>query len=839
MNTNIRILFFSGLILSLFISQNLYSQPGQRPATQQGERATAASGRLEGLVVDKTTGEPLMFASVVLKRETDSVMVSGSITNEEGRFAIEQLSSGIYFITINFVGYPAQSFNSIQLPPGVSTLNIGTIQMEAIANLLDEITVEGARSLMQTGLDRRIINVGQELTAIGGTGIDLMRNIPSVAVDFDGTISLRGSSNVTILIDGRPATLTGLTGSEALEQIPSEIIERVEVITNPSARFNPEGTSGIINVVLKQQRQPGYNGMASINAGSADRYNGSLNFNYKLNNLNFFANLSGRLSGGDGFGTSFRESRLDGGLINLMNQDLTFTETSNGASVQAGVDYSFDDQNTLTFSSQYNQRVRGSDDLTAYILGQNLSNPSSLFSMNNDNSMAHRSFTQQLYFRRTYDQPLRELIADISFSTRTIDRNENFLQQHFEQNFDTPNGQIIRNRSNLDGNNWSLSARLDYVHPLSETSKFETGFSAQTREMDADFVFENESSPSLWTINPNRSNHFLFDEQIIAVYGMYATQLGKFGVQAGLRAEQTFTTGDQLTGNYEVDQNNYFSLFPTLHVRRNMENNQAVQISYSRRINRPDNRNLNPFIRYNSDFDVSFGNPLLRPEFINSLELGYTRYWEQTTINPSLFYRYTQGMITQFREVRQIDGRDVTVTTPENLNRGISYGAELVISQNLSRWWSMNGTFSYFRNIVQGAQTELENDNYSWSGRLVSNMRLGRGWNLQVNGFYTSPIIMLQGEIDAMYSASAGIRKNIWDNRGSITMNISDIFNTMEFSTFNYGDNFFMNMDRKRTSRYISFGFTYRINEFQRRNNNRNQMMDDENGGGRMMDFGE
>lgn len=831
---------FTLLLISIlaWFPTELYSQPGQG----QGRRATEGGtppkiGKLQGTIIDSESREPLMFASVVLNSERDSTMVSGAITTEEGKFVMDELPPGMYFITINFVGYPSQDFNSIRITFREPEVDMGVIEVSPSAQLLGEVTVEAARSLMETGLDRRVINVGQELTSIGGTGLDIMQNIPSVAVDFDGNISLRGSGNVTILIDGRPSTLTGLSGSEALEQIPSEMIERVEVITNPSARFNPEGTSGIINVVLKQQRKPGYNGMVSLNAGTAGRYSGSVNLNYKLNKWNFFTNYSGRLSDMDSYGNSQRET-FGGGISNFMDQEITGNFGMNSHNVQLGLDYNFNPKNTLTASSRYSNWNRNMDNFTEYMLYQDLTSPSSLFLMDNETDMLHNSFNHQLNFRRTYNERHRELIADIGFSSSDMDRNENFLQEFYDQNWNNPNGDNKLERSNMEGKNWSFTSQLDYVHPLSEDTKIETGFRTQVRQMDSEFLFEEQILPGVWENNLRRSNHFIYDEQIYAAYAMYATMLGKFSLQTGLRLEQTLVNGNQLTEGVTFDKN-YLNLFPTAHVRRNFENNQAVQLSYSRRINRPHNRNINPFMRFSSEYEVSMGNPELDPELINSLELGYTRFWESTTINPSIFYRNTNGMVTRFQTVTDslpgLEGREVTLSTYENLNKGISYGAELILSQKINSWWSMNGTFSYFRNIIEGkgAQMELENDNYSWSGRFVSNMNLPGGWAVQVNGFYRSPIIMLQGEMDAMYSASAGVRKNIWGNSGTISLNVSDIFNTMRFSMNNYGDNFTMDMERWRNSRQITLGFTYRINEFERRRDRRSR----ENGDRDSMDF--
>jgi outer membrane receptor protein involved in Fe transport len=829
------LLFSSFLLLLIMEASSLNAQTGTGQG--QGRRPEGVAppriGKLQGTIIDSQSREPLMFASVVLNRSQDSTMVSGAITNEAGRFVMEELPPGMYFITVNFIGYPRKNFNGIRISMREPEVNMGTIEVEPAAQVLSEVTVEAERSLMETGLDRRVINVAQELTAIGGTGLDIMQNIPSVAVDFDGNVSLRGSSNVTILIDGRPSTLTGLTGTEALEQIPAELIERVEIITNPSARYNPEGTSGIINVVLKKQRRPGYNGMASLNAGSAGSYSGSLNFNYKYNRWNFFTNVSGRLSEMKHFGNTFRETQTDA-APSFMNQDMRGFNDMQSVNAQLGVDYSFNRYNTLTLSSRYSNWDRSMDNITQNIKYLQISNPNQLILMDNQSGMINNSFNHQVNFRRTFKEPIRELTADMNFSTRKMDRNERILQEFFTHDFQTPNGMNKWDRSRMDGNNWSFSSQVDYVHPLGKTTKFETGARIQANEIDSDFQHEIFSD-NTWTNNPRRSNHFIYNQQIYSIYGIYASIMGNYSLQAGLRAEQTFTEADQKNMEDPVNKNQYLDLFPTVHLRRNFTNNRALQLSYSRRVNRPNNRNINPFVRYDGDYDVSFGNPNLKPEYINSLELGYTHYWKTTTLNPSIFYRHTAGMISRYRTVENIDSKDVTVNTFSNLNKGVSYGSELIVSQRFTSWFNMNGTFSYFRSIIDGAIMEREADSYSWSARMVGNVNIPRGWNMQVTGFYRSPIIMLQGEMDAMYSASAGVRKNIWGNTGTISLNVSDIFNTMRFSMYNYGDNFSMNSQRWRTSRIVTVGFTYRINETERRNNRRQR--DRDNDSNDQMDF--
>ena len=808
----------------------------EAPQGSRGGGEPPAIGEVSGRLMDESEQQPLMFASVVLHSLADSAMVSGAITDEEGHFLIDRLPLGHYYLAINYVGFPRQIINDIQLSMREPHHDAGIICLAPDAAMLSEVTVEAARQLMEVGLDRRVFNVEQELTAVGGSALELMENIPSIAVDFDGNVSLRGSTNVTVLIDGRPSTLTGLTVSEALEQISAETIERVEVVTNPSARFDPSGTSGIINVVLKEQRQAGYNGMVSLNAGSAGRYSGSLNLNYQVNGWNFFTNYSLRLSDMESFGNSQRQTFV-GEVSNFMDQDSYGNNGMNSHNIQAGIDYRFNQHNVLTFSSRYSNWNRTMDNITEYMLYQDLTDPNSLFLMDNETDMLHNSFAHQLNFRRTFDQQHRELTANLALNTRSMDRNQDFLQQFYGEDWNNPLDEMMLERSHMDGQNWALSTQLDYVHPLGDDSKLETGFMIRLREMDSAFLFEQfDEESGLWDNHVNRSNHFIYNENIFAGYLMYATMLGRYSLQAGLRAEQTMVEGDQRTTG-QTFSNDYFELFPSAHLRRSFENNQSAQVSYSRRINRPHNRNINPFMRYSSEYEVSMGNPELEAELINSLELSYTRFWPSTTINPSIFYRYTNGMITRYRTVRDdipgMEGRDVTVTNFENLNRGISYGTEMVLSQRFNDWWNVNATLSYFRNIIEGrgAQMDEENDSYSWSGRVMSNMSLGRGWNLQVNGFYRSPIIMLQGEMDAMYSVNAAVRKNVLGNNGTITLNFSDIFDTMRFSMYNYGDNFTMDMQRWRTSRQVTIGFTYRINEYDRRRDRR------DNGNGEMMDF--
>ncbi len=817
------------LLCVLVFAQKIYAeQPVEQPP--QPGRDMPAIGTVYGRLVDGAHDEPLMFASLVLHQLSDSAMVTGAISDEEGRFLIEEVPVGRYYLSVNYVGYPRHTINDIAITPREREHDAGTIRILPDAELLDEVTVEATRELMEVGLDRRVFNVAQELTAVGGTALDLMQNIPSVAVDFDGNVSLRGSDNVTILIDGRPSGLLGLTGSEALEQLPSEMIERVEVITNPSVRYDPDGTSGIINIVMKKEQRRGYNGMVSLNASAGQRYSGSVNLNYHTGPLNFFGSYSGRLFNMDGYGSSYRTSFLSD--TTHLDQDMVYENEMNAHNFTLGVDYSPNDKNTITASFGYNTRDMDRYNETDYLSLDQSYDPIDAFLRESYSIRDHGGYQMNLSHRRTFDQQYREWTTDVVYSSRNMSRDEE-NEQMFWELLSGGRPDIFQNTF-TGGNMEMIRVQTDYTHPLGENTKLEFGGQAFFRERSQDFSFYDfDHDSGSWTNNEGLSNHYIHNEQRFSGYGIYSTIWGNYSVQGGLRFEQANIRVDQRTLNEEFN-NDYFSLFPSLHVRRNLDNIQSVQLSYSRRISRPRGRQLNPFPSYNDPYDISSGNPMLDPEYTHSLELGYARYGDRTTLNPGIFYRHTEGMITRFRTM---DEEGIAYTTFENLNRGTSYGAELAMTHRLFDFWRINATMSYFYRQVEGgnAQMELQNESYSWSARMVNNFTFPRGWSAQLTGNYRSPLVMIQGEMKEMYSADLAVRKNVLNNNGTITLRLSDVFNTQRFRMHNYGDNFIMDTERRRTSRMVFVGFSYRINEFERRNNRRDaDLLDDDNGD---MDF--
>lgn len=767
------------------------------------------SGTVTGRLIDEQSDKPLMYASVVLYQEKDSVMSTGTVSDEDGKFVIDNVSPGTYYLKIQFVGYPPQKVNSIIISSEKPVYNAGVIKISPTAEHLSEVVIEGARDMMEFGLDRRVINVGQELTAAGGTALELMENIPSINVDYEGNVSLRGSSDVNILVDGRPANLSGIYDDSALEQLPSEMIERIEVITNPSVRYDPDGTSGIINIVTKKEKMPGYNGMISLSAGNNNSYSGSINFNIKNDKFNFFGSAGGRFFNSDGWGYSNRTNWAND--TSYLEQNIDSERSMNTYNIQLGADYHINKQNTLTFSSNYRNWERNGIHARDYLFMDDQFNQTNFFERDSDNRMGHYGFNHSLNYRKEFTEEFRELNVELQYTDGNFIREEDMSQSYKDDSM-TDFFEYTKN----DGDNYYTSLEIDYEHPFNEESKIEVGWQSVFRGSEDNFKFLDKGhKDESWVINDSLSNHFIYDKQRHSIYGIFSTTLNEYNIQAGLRFEQAYMQGEQLDMKDGDFKRPYKSYFPSAHIRRNFENNQSAQISYSKRISRPRPWHLNPFTRYHDPYNLRSGNPELLPEYIHSLELSYSKNWGNTTISPSIFYRYTEKMISRYS---YMDDKGITYTTFENIGERTNYGIEVIASQDITSWWRINGNFSYFHRIIEGVARENEYtaNSYSWTTRINNHINIKGDLSIQVSGNYRSPVVMLQGERKEMYSADIGLRYNILDNKGSVSLRVSDMLDSRIFSIYRKGENFEETIERKRRSRMIFLGFNYRIHDYRR-----------------------
>jgi outer membrane receptor protein involved in Fe transport len=801
------------MTLLLTVSILSYAQ-----AQRQGSGAGMSSnltGSVTGKVIDKLSNEPVEYANIGFYTLRDSSLVTGGITNEKGEFNIDKVPMGRYFAEVKFIGYNTLTVESFGVNPKNLMANLGELTLEPASENLEAVVVTGQRQMLTHNLDKKVFSVERDINAEGGTALEIMQNIPSIEVDMEGNVSLRGSQNVTILVDGRPSTYT------SIEEIPSSIIETVEVITNPSARYDPDGLSGIINIVLKKRRDPGYHGMVMLNAGTGDKYNGTLNVNYREDKFNFFANASFRQHQMTGQTLSDRETTLSQGGTSLLFQDQDFRRQGQFLNFKGGVDYFINNSNTLTLTGGYSSRDFGMWDITQTDL--TMPSQTSQYFRENDGFNGGESYNFALNYKLNGKQKGQELTSDVFYYSMLGESGTDLTQWWDLEQFDRLYEQT---ESNFLGNN--LTFQTDLVQPIGNGGRLETGLKATLRSQDNDYLFSNKQD-NTWVLDELRSNNFVYEEQQYSAYAIYSNTFadGKFSYQGGLRVEQAFTNADQLATDDEPIKRDFLNFFPSAHIKWDINQKNSAQVAYSRRVSRPHTRMLNPFIDYSDPLNMSMGNPWLNPEFTNSFEVSYFYNLPKTKLNATIFQRNTTDIVTRYVEV---DDEGIAWSTFENIDESRSIGLEGVITQTIAPWWKVNASANYYNmKLYSDLLDERSSQGDNWSVRATSTWNIGKNVELQLNGNYRSPSVSVggsmrfwqtgggQGITEEMYWMDLGVRVNVFNKKGTITLRVSDLFNTMDFRSSTWGDNFTSNIERTRESRIIFLGFSYRINEYRAR----------------------
>ncbi|MEJ8801157.1 TonB-dependent receptor domain-containing protein [Pontibacter sp. H249] len=798
------------------------------PVLAQQAPSGSTRGKVSGKLVEANTKAAVGFANVVLLSAKDSSLVTGATTDIEGVFILERIPVGKFILRASMVGYPTKYIPNINVTAQQPEVKLGNITLSAASTKLAEVEVVAERQLVDFELDKRVVNVSQDINAESGSVAEVMQNLPSVTVDIDGNVSMRGSSNVTILVDGKRSALSNLT----LDQIPANLIESIELITNPSSKYNPEGTSGIINLVLKKEKKPGFNGSASITAGTYDNYNTSLNLNYRYNRWSLNSGYDFRQRTRPGFNNSFTENysfndfgQLDSTSYRLQNGERNSKDISH--SFRFGADYYLTDRHTLSASGIYRFGKDTGWNSIFYRFEDENRQLVSTRTRDTDEKENENAVDVTVGYRQTFDKKGQELTADIVYNTNIDDEVAMFRERRGLQETISEVQQTL-----VDDANREIVAKADYVHPISDNSRFEAGFRSSFERLDEDSRFFNVNKQTgELEYSTTQSNHFIFDQNIYSVYTNYSNKYKTISYQVGVRAEQTVTKTDLRTED-KKSNNSYFSLFPTVFVTKDFNPDNKLQFSYSRRINRPRSRFLNPFRDVSDPFSVDYGNPDLKPEFVNSLELGYLKYWGEASINATVFYRHTLDEIERFRIATQVvidnDTIPANETTFLNIYDNRAYGAELGFNYPVAKWWRLNGSISGFRTQLSTTQgdTELSNAQFSWNSKLNSTFTVWQDLNIQLSGFYRAPTADIQGRMEQMFSTDLAMKKDVLKKNGTVSLRISDVFNTRQFNFLSFGPEFRTESQNRRQSRIIYLGFTYRINS----DDNRDRRRDRDNG---------
>ncbi len=818
------------LLIIIGASTSVLSQ-GRGSGGQGG--MTNFTGTVKGKIVDAETDVPVEYANIVFYSLRDSSMVTGGITSEDGTFSISKVPAGKYYAEAKFIGYNTTKVEVFSVNPRNPNVNIGDIVLKPASENLEAVTVTGQKQMLTHNLDKKAYNVGSDINAEGGSALEIMETIPSVEVDMDGNVSLRGSQNVTILVDGRPSTYS------SIDEIPANIIETVEVITNPSARYDPDGLSGIINIVLKKRRDPGYHGMVMLNAGTGDKYMSTVNFNYREKKFNFFTNLSYRQFRMSGETISDRKmTNGDDELMSLLQQNQDFRRGGDFISARGGVDYFISDASTLTFSGGYNSRDFVRWDVTQTATETYLPSTSNdLYYREDDGDSGFSSYNMALNYTLNGNENGRKLTADVFFN-----RWDGLFKSDLNQWWDNNSNPEIFEQSIDNFATSILTFQTDLIHPIGNGGRLETGLKGMIRTQDSDFTFYSVIANNFIEDN-NKSNWFIYDEQQYSAYAIYSNTFadGKFSYQGGVRVEQAFTKADQRATNEEPIDRDFLNWFPSAHIRWNITEKNSAQIAYSKRVSRPSTRLLNPFVNYSDPLNRSAGNPWLNPEFTNSFEISYSHTLPKTRLSASTYYRNTTNIISRYVEIEtdESEGYDYAMSTFRNIDESESLGVEGVITQTITPWWKINASANYNSiKLYADYLDEESSEGDSWTTRANSTFNIGKNVELQLTGNYRSPSLSVggsmrfwqsgggQGRTEEMYWLDMGMRINVLNKKGTITLRVSDILNTMKYEALTWGPSFTSNIERIRESRIIWVGFSYRINEYRNRKERRPEDID-------------
>ncbi|MFN8346392.1 MAG: TonB-dependent receptor [Spirosomataceae bacterium] len=792
---------FKALLIISFAFLSVYSA-----GAQSGKKAATVKGK----ITDVQTGAPLSYATIRVLKSTDSTLAGGGISDEKGQFTVDA-PFGQYYAVLEFIGYKSIKSAVFSLSKEQPSLDLGTLKLTPSAKTLDEVVVQAEKSSMELSLDKKIFNVGKDLSNAGGTAIDILSNVPSVSVDTEGNVKLRGSDGVRILIDGKPSGLVSFKGGAGLQQLQGNQIERIEIITNPSARYEAEGLSGIINIVLKKERKQGFNGSFEVVTGFRPNYGIAANINYRKNKLNFFLN----------YGIAYRVPISAGRLYQeVYGKDTTaiLRQTTNGQvktvanTIRGGLDYFFNEKNILTASYQFRRtdvlRITNNQ-YKDYI--NTLSSLKAITDREQRETEAEPYSEYALTYKKTYNRKNQELTADVRYLTYWERSDQTFTQNSVLAN-GSPNtkGNLLQKSLNDEYEN-QLILQLDYIHPLGKDGKIETGLRSSFRDMVNDYNVTQRNDAGVFVPLPGLVNYFIYKEKINGVYGIIGNKTKKVSYQVGLRAEMTDIT-TILRETNQTNPRNYANLFPSAHFTYNLTKDNALQLSYSRRVRRPTYNDLSPYVTFSDQRNFFSGNPDLNPEFTNSFDLGHINYFEKGSFTSSLYYRHTNGKVLR---IRRVDAQGFSNTRPENLATEDAFGAEFTSTYTPVKWWKLDFNFNFFRAITDGKNLDasFKADTYSWFARQTSRFTLAPQTDLQLRANYEAPQQLPQGRRKARAFMDLAFSKEILKGKGTLTFNVIDVFNSRYMRTITEGINFYTEATMGMRARQFNLTVMYRLNQ--------------------------
>jgi outer membrane receptor protein involved in Fe transport len=752
----------------------------------------AQAAKVNGKVIDAASNETIPYASVQLIDKKSKTVIKFIQTDLDGLFSINQVKTGVYTFKVSYVGYQTLVRDSIKINTPNQVVALGTIRMKTgKGNVLNEVTVVGQKPTMQLGIDKKVFSVDQSIVSEGGSATDILQNVPSVQTDMDGNVSLRGSKGVRVLIDGKPSLIAGGDVAQILESIPASSIETVEVITNPSSKYDAEGQSGIINIVLKKNHKLGFNGNVSLGAGSYSNYNGSTSLSFQNKKVNLYGNY-GYKNG----------NRLGGGYNNISylnpNSYTQYTEQNTdmkriftGHNLKLGVEYYLKEKSIIGLTGGYNARSRGGAEFLSIGRYGAQSSIQELSSRKNAGEHGGGSYDLGLDFTQKFKKSGQELTFNTSWSAGD---NEN--TQLLNTNIINPLNQPQKVQNTIrNGNNNNFNIQVDYTMPLGNAGKFEAGYRSQMRN--------STSATTADSLNLNTNNYdFMYQlrndfdskDQVHAAYVNYQNQIKNFGYQIGLRAEDAQL--DTKMGAYDAQKNisytpgrvAYTRLYPSVFLTQKFKDDQQIQLNYSRRVNRPSHWDTNPFLDVSDPYNHRMGNVNLKPEDVHAFELSYSKYFKKFSLVSTAYLRQTNDLIQRLRT--DPDANGITLSMPQNLTSSTNSGLELIGKFDPVKKWNFTANINLYQRSIKGVAQYgvLASDGFSYNANLTNNFILPYNITVQLRADYNSKEVMAQGISKAMYGVDAGAKMDFYNKKASVSLNVRDVFNTRKWQMQTQGN---------------------------------------------------
>ncbi|MFI5251615.1 MAG: TonB-dependent receptor domain-containing protein [Bacteroidota bacterium] len=758
---------------------------------------------IKGAVIDQTTKHPVKFVNVILRRQTDSVIVTGIATDSAGGFALAPIPEGYYFITFRLIGYREKSTPSFFIDANHKHLNLGEVMLIPKSVKMKTVEVWSTRLLQNNGFEKKVYNVGQDMTGNAGSASDVLQNVPSLNVDIDGTVTLRGSSDVTIMIDGRTSPLMEKNSAIVLQEIPASSIERIEVMTNPSAKYKPEGTSGIINIITRKNTSPGINCDVGANTGNEDRYNANVHLNYNPGGFNIFGSYAIRKDNRNRFTTDNRRQVDSSSILSFYNQNLNSYSRPLSHLASLGIDGSLDDQNRIGLSGNFFHNGFTRTDNSNQVLLNTFGAPINRYNRDRIDYEFEGEFGFTGYAEHAFEENGHNLKLEFDY-TRSPEQEDNY----YTNRYNLPLSALSFDNTRITTGDNHSRITLDYKDPLSEGSTLEAGYSGEFNGNNFDYFAQNfDAGRNFFVTNTNQTNRFLYDESINAMYATFKQSFGAFGFEAGARVERAVVKSNLVTLDSIID-NGYNNLYPSLHLSYTLNPGAELQMSYSRRVHRPETEDINPFTDFRDPRNISVGNPTLLPEYIQSVELGCQFRNDLISILPSVYYHFT---VNRFAAIRHAINDTLILTTHENFSNDQASGVEIVLSADLSDFLTVHWNANAFMEQIDAANLGYPGTKSidTWSSALTLGVNLTGSSRMQIISTTNSSRLTPQGDFSPNYLCNVGFQQQFMDKQLTMVFTVTDIFKTMKRELALDTPWLIQDVVNTTDSRIMYFGLTY------------------------------